>query len=89
MVQGASIIDDWIAEGEARGIARGEARGIARGEARGEAMQARRMLLTFLRARFGELPETLVQRIAVADVSWCEALLLAAARAESLSELSW
>lgn len=85
MVQGASIIDDWIAEGEARG----EARGRAEGEARGREVEARRLLLNLLRARFGELPAGLVERVDTATVEWCEALLLQAAQVKSLAELRW
>lgn len=81
MVKGATIIDDWIQEGEARGE--------ARGETRGRTEEARRMLLTVLRARFGELPDAMASQIQAADAEWCEALLLQTMRVESLAELRW
>jgi hypothetical protein len=51
MVQGATIIDDWIAEGEARG----EARGRVQREARGRETEARRW---FLAEELGHRKET-------------------------------
>lgn len=81
MVQGASIIDDWIAEGEARGK--------AAGELHGRLEEARRLLRTLLEARFGEIPGSLGARIDAADREWCETFLRQAARAESLDELRW
>jgi predicted transposase YdaD len=79
MVRGASIIDDWIAEGEARGR--------ADGELHGRAEEARRFTLRLLRKRFGELPPALVARIEAADAEACEALAEAALEAESVAEL--
>jgi predicted transposase YdaD len=75
-MQGASIIDDWITEGEARG------------EARGRTEEARRLTLRLLRKRFGELPSALAARIKGADAAWCEALLERALEVESLEELA-
>ncbi|MCC2669659.1 MAG: hypothetical protein K0Q72_2130, partial [Armatimonadetes bacterium] len=79
MVRGASIIDDWIAEGEARGQ--------ALGETRGRVAEARRLTRQALTIRFGELPEALAARIEQADADACEALFLRAVVAKSLEEL--
>lgn len=77
MIQGASIIDDWIAEGRAEG------------EAKGKLDEAQRLLTRFLGNRFGALPPALTAHIAAADAAACEELLLRAGRAESLRELGW
>ncbi len=79
MAQGATIIDDWIAEGEARGEARG--RMVGREE------EARRLLREALRLRFGAVPETLDARIEAADVDACEALFRKAVLATTLDEV--
>jgi len=81
MIQGASSIDDWIAEGKA------ECK--AEGKAEGKAEEARLLLSALLRALFGDLPAEMEQRIDTADPAWCETLLLAASRAESYQDLRW
>ena len=75
MVQGTTIIDDWIAEGEARG------------RVEGRVEEARRLTAELMRGRFGALPAELEARIAAADAETCEALFRSALRAESLNEL--
>jgi len=75
MVQGATIIDDWIAEGEARG------------EARGRAEEARRSVLGVLCSRFGDPSPSLVSRIKQADAEWCRTLFDRALEVESLDDL--
>jgi predicted transposase YdaD len=99
MLKEASIVEDWIAEGEARGRAEGEARGRAEGEARGraegeargraegEATGAREVLETILRRRFGKLPSSLLARIQGADAAWCRETAARAVEAASLEEL--
>jgi hypothetical protein len=62
MVRGATIIDDWIAEGEARG------------EARGRETTAREVALELLRERFGELPDAIVRRVEALGVTECKTL---------------
>jgi hypothetical protein len=58
-------------EGEALGLAKGEARGLVKGEAaglaKGLAEGLRQALLKILRRRFGDLPETVSERIRTAD----------------------
>jgi hypothetical protein len=71
MVKGLGIIDDWVAEGEARG----EARGI------------RNALLALLRDRFGELPGDVVTQVEAADPEWCMRTMPLVATASSLAEL--
>ncbi len=56
-------------------------------ERRSRAEATRELLLRVLRARFGELPSSLVQRVQAATPEWCGELADRAARAESLAEL--
>ncbi len=62
-----------VERGEARGLKRGEARGLKRGEARGRA----EMLVRLLRQRFGFVPaevEAQVRAASVAEVdAWFDA----------------
>ncbi|MCC2671695.1 MAG: hypothetical protein K0Q72_4166 [Armatimonadetes bacterium] len=83
MVRGASIIDDWIAEGEARG----EARGKAEGETHGRLAEAQRLTREALAIRFGALPGALAARIEQSDAEACEVLFRRALVATSLDEL--
>jgi hypothetical protein len=71
MVKGLGIIDDWIAEGEARCKADG----------------ARGVLLAVLRERFGQLPCDVVTRVEAADADWCQKLAPRVMSAASLSDL--
>jgi hypothetical protein len=66
MAKGATIVDDWIAEGEARGQ--------ARGETRGREAEARQMALRLLRRRFGDLPASVVSRLELLNIAQCETL---------------
>jgi hypothetical protein len=70
MSQGETIIDDWIAEAEARG----EARGLARGEARVEEKVVRRIAFLMLRKRFGEVPDSIIRQVEALGVEECEDL---------------
>jgi hypothetical protein len=79
MVRGATIIDDWIAEGEARGE--------ARGETRGREGEARQMALRLLRRRFGDLPASLVSRVERLEVAECETLAERLVDGASLEQL--
>jgi hypothetical protein len=72
------------AEGEAVGKAEGEAEGIARGKVE----TARQMTLAFLKRRFGELPQALVDRITSSDAEACQSLFDRAIAAVSLAELT-
>ena len=60
---------------------------FAEREAHGEAQASRRLLLGQLRARFGELPDSVVARIEQASPAECEALALRLLTAHSLAEL--
>jgi hypothetical protein len=79
MIQGATIIDDWIAEGEARG----EIRGLTLGRIE----EARRMTRQAITLRFGALPEQLAARIEAASADECELLFQQTFKAASLDEL--
>lgn len=83
MIQGATIVDDWIAEGEARGEARGE----TRGELRGRTEEARRLTREAFTIRFGELPVQFAARLETADAEECDRLFRRVMTATSLSEL--
>jgi predicted transposase YdaD len=87
MLAEGTIIDDWIAEAEARAEARGEAQGRAEGEARGRAEEAREALRVVLEARFGPLPPGWQSRIADADPDWCRGVIARAAQAATLAEI--
>jgi Domain of unknown function (DUF4351) len=71
MFKQVPFIEDWLEESEARG----EARGI------------RDMLLRLLRAKFGDLPEAMVERVESADREWCEAIGERLFEVNSLDEL--
>lgn len=75
MVQGATIIEDWIAAGEARG------------EAQGRLEQTRELTLKMLRSRFGTLSEPAEERVHKLEQAACEALFEQALTASSLAEL--
>lgn len=83
MVKGATIIDDWIAEAEARAEARGE----TKGRTEGAVGEAREMALRVLRARFGKLPDAKVQQVARLDITGCETLVERLVRGAGLEEL--
>lgn len=72
-----SLYDQWIAEGEARGVAVGEARGEARGVVVGEATLLTKLLIK----KFGPLPEETRSRLATASIpdleTWAERVLFA------------
>lgn len=67
MVKSATVIDDWIAEGEARGE--------VRGAARGRLEEARELALRLLRKRFPDLPERLARRVEALELAECTALI--------------
>ena len=73
---GKSLADRLHEQGFQAGIARGEARGEARGKAEA--------LLTFLRARFGEVPAALAAQARSLSSDALDALLARAATAPSL-----
>jgi hypothetical protein len=80
----------WLQDPRVSGELRAEAKaeGKVEGQAEGEAAAARRMTLTFLTQRFGELPEALAAQIAMADADWCQSLFDRAIVAASLAELT-
>lgn len=81
------LFADEFAEVEARGEARGRAEGEARGRAEGEALAARQLVLRQLQMRFGELPDSVVQRVMNADRDWCMGIGERLLEARSLTEL--
>lgn len=74
-----TLLDERMAEAEVRGEIRGEMRGEIKGK--------REALLTILHMRFGALPETLEQRIAMSDVEQLDALVGRAAIVTNLGDL--
>ena len=78
MLKEASIIQEWIQEGEARGE--------ARGEAQGRDSAAREMLLGALEQRFGPLPDAVVARVNEKSADWCRNALSEALAAGSLDD---
>jgi len=89
LFQEAGALEKWAEDAgiTARVRAEAKAEGEAEGEARGKAEAAREMVLHFLTARFGELPEALTRRIGASDADWCRNLFDRAIEAGSLSEL--
>jgi hypothetical protein len=77
MLKEASVIQEWIEEGEARGRAEGEAR------------EARRLVLRLLERSFGELPPEVIARLEAEGREWCEDLALRIRDAHSLQELGF
>jgi hypothetical protein len=74
MLKEASIIQEWIQEGEARG------------EARGREAAAREMLLVVLQQRFGTLPDAVVARVNQETEEWCRNAFSQALAAGSLDD---
>lgn len=70
-----TLLDERMAEAEIRGEMRGEIKG------------KREALLAILHTRFGALPETLEQRIAMSDVEQLDALVGRAAIVTNLADL--
>ncbi|MCC2667644.1 MAG: hypothetical protein K0Q72_115 [Armatimonadetes bacterium] len=79
MVRGATIIDDWIAEGKEVGK--------EEGKEEGRAIEARRLTREVLSVRFGTLPEALLARLEILDADTCEILFRRALVAASLDDL--
>ena len=71
MLKEASFIEEWVMEGEERGQLRA----------------TRDLTLNLLRARFGELPQSVVSRIEEADITFCRDLCVRLLTAQSLEEL--
>jgi hypothetical protein len=74
MLKDASLIQEWIQEGEARG------------EARGRDAAAREMLLGVLQQRFGPIPHAVVARVDERTAGWCHDALSVALSANSIDE---
>ena len=70
-----SFVDEWLAEREARG------------EAAGRTAEARQLALRALRAKYHDLPESLVTQLENADPAWCEKLVIGVITAETLQDL--
>jgi predicted transposase YdaD len=77
MLKEASVIQEWIEEGEARGRAEGEAR------------EARRLVLRLLERSFGSLPPEVIARVEAEGRDWCEELALRIRDARSLQDLGF
>lgn len=74
-----NLLEQMIAERLTRGLAEGRAEGRAEGQ--------REMARAVIRARFGELPAALVERIARLDEEGLQALAIQAATATRLEDL--
>lgn len=76
-----TVAEAWLEQGRAEGIEKGLAQGIEEGQAG--------LLLHLLERRFGELPQSVRERIRGASVSelgaWAEAVLDAASLDEVLA----
>ena len=87
-----TVAEAWIEQGRAEGIERGRTEGLAvgveQGLAQGIATGQAGLLLRLLELRFGELPETVRERVRGASASeleaWAEAVLIAASLDEVL-----
>jgi predicted transposase YdaD len=79
MLKEASLVEEWVAEGEARGR--------AEGEARGRLAEARAILVRQLRKRFGDLPLSVTERVESATLEWCEEMGERLVDAASLQDL--
>ncbi|MCL2745294.1 MAG: hypothetical protein FWE67_15740, partial [Planctomycetaceae bacterium] len=91
----ATIFDEKVLEGEARGIAKAEAEykpkwvaeGAAIGEARGKTEGWTKSIQSVLQARFATVPKTLQKRLAsISDLEQLEELTKQAATCASLKE---
>lgn len=71
VVQGTSIIDDWIEEAAQKARVEG----------------AQRLTLDLLRGRFGEIPPSLEERVNALDADGCRVLMLRAMQVESWKDL--
>jgi hypothetical protein len=71
-----TFIDRWLEESKAEGITQGAA------------VEARKVAVRMLRARFGEPPPNLLQLVEQASTSWCEELLERMITGASLEELT-
>jgi hypothetical protein len=63
------------------------ARDEARGRAEGEAAAMRRIVLRLLREKFGELPQSVVDRVEQAETAECEEWGVRLMRVQSLEKL--
>jgi hypothetical protein len=79
---------ELLARGRQIGERLGEERGEARGLALGALQNCRKMVRKALEKRFGPLPETLLQRIAAAEMPALEAAFDRADTIQSLDELA-
>jgi hypothetical protein len=75
MLKEADFIQEWIDEAVEKATPEAEARG------------ARNLLLHQLRKRFGELPQSVVERVEHADVAWCQRIGERLFEIKSLEEL--
>jgi hypothetical protein len=78
-------LEKWVEDTGIAARIRNEAE--VRSEARGKAEVAREMVLHYLTARFGQLPDDLVAQISSADAEWCQRLFDRALLTQSLAEL--
>lgn len=83
MLKEGSFIQDWIEEA----LEKGRAEGRGEGEASGIAKGARQLLLDQLRARFGPLPEAVVERVERMEPADCHSVGVRLLTAGSLEEL--
>ncbi len=71
MLKEANLIEEWMEESAARA----------------RAAEARELLLELLRARFGELPPSVIAQVENAEPEWCREMAVRLLKANSLDEL--
>jgi hypothetical protein len=81
----AGLAEKWLRNPRFSGEMRTEAK--AEGKEEGETEATRRLTLSFLTRRFGDLPQSLMERIKTSDVVWCQKLFDRAIGAETLTDL--
>jgi predicted transposase YdaD len=83
MLKEASFVEEWLNDALEQGLQRG----LQQGEDRGRSTEARQMLLTILRERFGELPAAVIERIEREGPEWCRSMVARAVKIDSLDDL--
>lgn len=85
MLKESSIVEQWVAEAEEAA----SVKALAQGRVEGRVEQAREILLQLLRARFGDLPTSVVDRVNRESADWCREVTLRLLTAKSLEELGF
>ena len=78
----STLVEMWLAEGEAKGVAKGKAEGVAEGITKGE-------IRATLKQRFKEVPQEIKDAIqSMTDLVALESLLVHAENCQSLSDFA-